>query len=310
MRRVLARVSRAQPESVPFKTGVVVFGSTVQQRYPHHAKLFQAKRLQDDVSRQTRPLKWVLALAICAFTSNSAMAQTQAQCTNLDKLGDTQLRVTQQYGRALVELTRPNSAGRKVEIEYGDESYIGKFERDGRARLGFALTDAKNEISIRLSETPTLVCKIEVPEFAKIFRVILRWRDAVQLDLHVIEPGRRLGEFGHVSPARPNTNFAQGLGQMDVVSGVPTDGATAESSYVVPDASAIPADSVFGFRAEYVTRGMKPQPPHCDDHPLAAPPIELIVIDKGKVTARKMATNRAPCGEALAENRRYMTIRP
>lgn len=251
-----------------------------------------------------------LAAMLCAFAPGGAMAETVAQCTNTDKLGETQLRVTQHAGRALVELTRPNSAGRKVEIEYGDESYVGRFERDGRARLGFALTDAKNEIGIRLSETPPITCKIDVPEFAKIYRVILRWRDPIQLDLHVIEPGRRMGDFGHVSPARPNTNFSQGIGQMDVVSGMPMDGATAESSYVVPDASAIPPDSVFGFRAEYVTRGMRPQPPHCDDHPLSVPQVELIIIEKGKVTTRKIGTNRAPCGETLPESRRFMVIRP
>ena len=143
------------------------------------------------------------ALVAMVFASSAAMAQTTAQCTNMDKLGETQLRVTQQSGRALVELTRPNSTGRKIEIEYGDESYVGRFERDGRARLGFALTDAKNEISIRMSETPAITCKIDVPDFAKIYRVILRWRDPIQLDLHVIEPGRRMGEFGHVSPGRP-----------------------------------------------------------------------------------------------------------
>jgi len=277
-----------------------VFGPTCVQ---HHYR--QAAR-----SGGIRPGKWVLAALLCAFTAGGAAAQTQATCTNMDKLGDTKLSVTQQYGRALVELTRPNSAGRKVEIEYGDESYIGRFERDGRARLGFALTDAKNEIGIRLSETPPITCKLDVPEFAKIYRVILRWRDPIQLDLHVVEPGRRMGEFGHVSPGRPNTNFAQGMGQMDVVSGVPMDGATAESSYVVPDAAAIPPDSVFAFRAEYVTRGMKPAPPYCDDGALAVPQVELIIIEKGKVTTRKIGTNRAPCGETLPESRRYMVIRP
>ncbi len=272
----------------------------------------------NQAQHQRRPASWcrgvpvrvALAALLVAFAVGGARAQTQAQCTNMDKLGDTQLRVSQQYGRALVELSRPNSAGRKVEIEYGDESYIGRFERDGRARLGFALTGAKNEIAIRLSETPAITCKLDVPEFGKIFRVILRWRDPVQLDLHVIEPGRRMGEFGHVSPGRPNANFAQGMGQMDVVSGVPMDGATAESSYVVPDASAIPADGVFSYRAEYVTRGMKPAPPYCDDQPLAVPQLELIIIDKGKVTVSKIGTNRAPCGETLPESRRYMVIRP
>ena len=257
------------------------------------------------------------AAALC-LSGNLAMAQTAAPppeptpapCTNMDKLGATQLRVTQQYGRALVELSRPNSTGRKIEIEYGDESYVGRFDKDGRARMGFALTAAKNEISVRITETPVVTCKVDVPEFAKIFRVILRWRDPVQLDLHVVEPGRRLGDFGHISPSRPNTNLAQGMGQMDVVSGTPADGATAEVSYVVPDGASIPADAVFGYRVEYVTRGAKPEAPYCDEHPLASPLMELMIIDKGKLNVRKLGTNHARCGEAIPEARRLMVIRP
>lgn len=244
------------------------------------------------------------------FSGGPVFAQAPSQCSNMDKLGATQLRVTQQYGRALVEVSRPNSVGRKVEIEYGDESYAGKFDRDGRVRMVFVLTAAKNEIAIRLLETPTITCKIDVPDFAKLYRVVLRWRDPIQIDLHVIEPGRKMGDFGHVSPARPNSNFAQGMGQMDVISGAPSDGATAESSYVVPDAATIPPDSVFSFRADYVTRGMRPESPYCDDHPLAVPQLELIIIEKGTASTRKLGTNRAPCGEAIAENRRLMVLRP
>ncbi len=251
---------------------------------------------------------FVLAAA-SLFVAGAATAQTTATCANADKLVGTQLRVSQQYGPALVELSRPNSVGRKVEIEYGDESYIGKFERDGRIRIGFALTEPKNEVSIRIAETGVVTCKIEVPEFAKIYRVILRWRDPVQLDLHVVEPGRRMGEAGDISAARPNTNFAQGIGQMDVISGSPADGATAETSYVIPDATSIPPDSTFAFRVENVTRGMKPEAPYCDDHPLAAPVMELTIIEKGKTITRKVGTNRARCGEPITEARRYMVVR-
>ena len=246
---------------------------------------------------------------ISLIALGAAQAQVPAQCSNTDKLGATQLRVTQQSARALVEITRPNSAGRKVEIEYGEESYVGKFDKDGRARMGFALTEPKAEFAIRIAETPVVNCKVDVPDFAKIFRVTLRWRDPVQLDFHVIEPGRRMNDFGHVSPARPNTNFAQGIGQMDVISGAPTDGATAEASYAVPDGGTIPADSVFGYRVDYVTRGMKPEAPYCDEHPLAAPLMELIILDKGKVTNRKLGTNHARCNEAIPEARRFMVLR-
>ena len=180
---------------------------------------------------------WACSLALsgilCAFSVGTAWAQAPArgapaagattaqvsgpQCTNTDRLGTTQLRVSQQSGRALVELTRPDGAGRKIEISYGDELYVGRFDREGRSRMGFVLTEPKVEFSIRIAETPLVTCKMDVPDFQKIFRVTLRWRDPVQLDFHVIEPGRRMGDFGHVGPGRTNMNYAQGIGQMDVI---------------------------------------------------------------------------------------------
>ena len=253
----------------------------------------------------------VLLMAVLAFgASGTAMAQNPGTCSNSDKIGRTQLRVSQQYGRVVVEITRPNSSGRKVEIDYGDEAYIGQFDRDGKARIGFALIAAKNDFDIRIVETPTIGCKIDVPEFDKLYRVVMRWRDSIQLDLHVVEPGGTLGDVGDVSPTRPNTNLSEGIGQMDVISGAPADGATSETSYVVRDGSTIPPDSIFGFRADYVTRGPKPALPFCDDGALASPQLDLIIIEKGKVTASKLGTNRLRCGEPVPENRRLMVLRP
>jgi len=262
---------------------------------------------------RTTPCVWILSgllLVFLALTSGAAFAQNAAQCANADKLGRTRLQVTQQNGRVLIEMTQPNSSGRKLDVEYGDESYVGRFDRDGKARLGFVLTEPQAEITIRAAEIPAVTCKIEVPEFAKIFRVLLRWREPVQLDLHVIEPGRRLGEAGHISPAQPNNNLAQGIGQIDVVSGAPAEGTTAEVSYVVANRANIPTEGVYGYRVEYVTRGMKPEPPYCDEHPLASAVMELMTIDRGKVTTRKIGTNRVPCGEQIPEGRRYMVVRP
>lgn len=251
-----------------------------------------------------------LVAALLLAASGTAMAQNQAACANTDKLGTTKLQVGQQFGRAVVALSRPNSTGHKVEIEYGDETYIGQFDRDGKARIGFALTAPKNEIEIRIVEMPTVTCKIDVPEFNTLYRVVMRWHDPIQLDLHILEPGGKFGDVGHISPARPNTNLSQGIGQMDVISGVPAEGATSETSYVVRDDSVIPPDSVFGFRAEYVTRGMKPALPYCDDGALATPNLDLIIIARGKVTTSKLGTNHLHCGDVVAENHRLMVLRP
>lgn len=192
--------------------------------------------------------RWVLAAAMGLASSGVALAQTQtqAQCDQQTNLGvNAQLRVSQSMGRALVEIIKPNSAGRKVEVEYGDEMYSFKMGADSRLRAGFALTAATNTFTISMSETAPITCEVAVPDFNKLYRVVLRWRDPVQLDLNVVEPGGRMGETGHVNAIRPNTNLTQGIGQMDVVGTAPSEGATAELSYVVPNASLIPASGVF-----------------------------------------------------------------
>jgi len=252
----------------------------------------------------------ILATALLLAGGGAAMAQTAAQCDGQNNLGTgTQLQVTQQDGRALVEISRPRSAGRKVDIEYGDELYSFKFGADGRIRAGFALTAATNEVSINMSETAPITCTIAVPNFKKLFRVVLRWRDPVQLDLNVLEPGGRPGETGHVSGNRPNSSLNQGIGQMDVVSLPPAEGATAEISYVVANPSVIPANTTFSYKLEYLTRGQQPDAPYCEDHPLAAPQFDFIVIQNGEVTSKKMSVSRAKCREKLADARRLMPIR-
>jgi hypothetical protein len=245
---------------------------------------------------------WV-ALGCILTTCAAAAAQTPATCSNLDRLGATRLQVNEQSARATVDVLQPGGAGRRVEVDYGDEAFIGVIGRDGKAQISFALTSATNEFDIQLSETPAVRCKLDVPEFKKVYRAILRWRDPIQLDLHVIEPGGRLGGAGDVGP-----NQTHGLGQMDLIGHVPVDGGTSETSYVVPDGSTLAPDRIFEFRVEYVTRGMKPVLPYCDDGALASAQMELIIIDRGVATNTNVGTNRLHCGVAVPENRRFMVL--
>ena len=255
-------------------------------------------------------VKWLLGAALTAGSGAMASAQTIGHCYHADALGaNTQLRVSQQEGRALIEIARPNSGGRRVEVDYGDELYSLKFGADNKIRISFALTAAKNDFGINISEAPPVSCSVDVPEFAKLFRVILRWHDPVQLDLNVLEPGGRMGEFGHVNATRTNNGLTQGLGQMDVL-GVPAaDGATSEMSDVVANGAVIPPGGEFTYKVEYVTRGLAPDAPYCENHPLAAPQFDFITIQKGEVVTRKMSVNRARCNEKIADSRRLMPIR-
>lgn len=271
-----------------------------------------SKTSQANSNRGRLVSRWVLAVALGMVASGAAVAQTQtqAQCDQQTNLGvNASLRVTQNLGRALVEITKPNSGGRKVDIEYGDEMYSFKMGNDGRLRAGFVLTEATSQFTISMSETAPITCEVTVPDFNKLYRVVMRWREPVQLDLNVIEPGGRMGETGHINAIRPNTNLTQGIGQMDVVGTAPTEGATAELSYVVPNSALIPANSTFTYKIDYVTRGLQPEAPYCEDHALASPQVEFVTIEGGKVSTRKLGVSRARCKEKISEARRYMPIR-
>ena len=264
------------------------------------------------VWKTVTPLRrWIVAgLVACASLSGNARAQTVARCDNLTALGPgTEMRVTQQKGRAIVDIARSGHAGGNVDIEYGDEIYSQKFDSDGRVHLGFGLTAPDNTITIEMTESRPFECLLAVPEFANIYRVILRWHDPVLFDLNVLEPGARMNEPGHINSARPNTDLSRGIGQIDLSDGIPTDGSTSEISYAVPNLAAIPANGAFTYRLDYVTRGAQPDAPYCGDAPLAAAKFDFITIEDGMATVRKMTTNRAHCGERIPDAKRLIPIR-
>jgi hypothetical protein len=244
-----------------------------------------------------------------AIALGASVTPAMAQCTAPTGASGTVVRVEQKLGRATVEVTRPNSAGRKAEVEYNDEVFTTRFDPQGKARVSFVLTAPDNEIAVRLTESATITCKVDVPDFQKLYRVTLQWRDPVKLDLDVVEPGRRPGGFGHLNRSRNNGDLSQGMGQIDVVTDALDDGATAQVSYVLADAGSIPPGSVLGLKLDYVSRGTTPQPPYCGDHPKATIPFEVITLDRGQVKRGTFGIGRARCGEPLAENARLMRIR-
>ncbi len=258
-----------------------------------------------------RPARLSVALlggALLTLSAHAAMAGAGECNLPADTRGAT-LSLSEQDARAELTVTRPGSAGRKFKIEYNDEMFIGRFDAQGRAVVNFSLIAAANEISIRLAEIPVITCKLAVAEFAKVYRVVLRWRDPVQLDLDVVEPGRQPGGPGNINRGRANTDLKQGLGAIDVNIEPIEDGATGEISYAVANGAALLAAGVPTLRVDYVSRGARPEPPYCGDNPRASIPFELYVISRGDVKRSNFSTARARCGEVMAETARLMRLR-
>lgn len=213
-------------------------------------------------------------------------------------------------GRASIIVAAPEvSASGVARVDYDGETYATRFDDKGFARLDVSLMAPSNALSVSVANLGTVKCDVPFPEIEQVFRVILRWRDPVKLDLHVIEPfGTEEGD-GHVSSARPNADLAHGLGTLDVNTPAIEEDSTAEQSYVVLQ-SARPARGIFTYRADYVSRGATPAGDYCEQGKFANVSFDLLTLDHGKkIGPRKYATGVMACGQELAHEVEFQRVK-
>ena len=242
-----------------------------------------------------------------------ASAASAAGTGTCDKVDDpaTAISISQTAGRATVALSRttaPRNPVVKVEIE--DETYITRYNDKGQASISFALTTLDNTVTVRAADINRVTCRVQFPEVAQLYRVIMRWHDRVRLDLHVVEPLGKLGGNGHINAANPNTQLKTGLGRVDVVTDATEEGATGEQSYVVEDVSKIPPGGVFSYRLDYVTRGLRPAAPYCGENALANVPVKLTILYRGKKPeTKRYSTGSIPCGQTIEADAKLQRLR-
>lgn len=192
-----------------------------------------------------------------------------------------------------------------VKLFYDDNFYLGHFDADGKAAISFVLTrPGENRVLIVTAEGARLRRTIEAPDFAQVYRITMQWQAPVRLRLHVVEPGRRLGQVGDINEVAPNRDGAAGSGMIDLAGQAPAadalgESSTAEQSYVLADVQSR-ARGVFTPYFEYASRGGTPEPPYCGTERLASVPYRLFVIEGGRVaTDLQLESPRAPCGQRL-----------
>ena len=250
------------------------------------------------------------ALALGLFLAGPAMAEVTGTCAKSDDPA-TRVSVTQDHGRAsVVVASTPSRRNQAVRVEYDDETYVAHFDANGQASVNFALVGSENKVIIRGGEFGWVRCEVAFPDIAKIYRAILRWHDPVRLDLHVIEPGRRIGGYGDIHPEARNAQLDRGIGQLDVVTEPTEAGATGEQSYVVDEASRPKEAGLFTFRFDFVSRGSRPLPQYCGKGPLANIALSLIVLDHGQARAPKnYDTGSVACGQTIPDELRLQRLR-
>jgi hypothetical protein len=237
-------------------------------------------------------------------------ADVTGTCGKIDNTA-TKVTLTQSRGRATVTISGPATRHNGVaRVDYDDETYTGRHDANGQAVIEFALVSNENKMTVRGQDLAPVHCDVAFPDFDRFHRVILRWHDPVRLDLHVVEPGRRLGGFGDVHPGARNAKKDKGLGEMDVVTDPGDPGMTGEQSYVL-DEQARPEDEAgFTYRVDYVSRAAHPEPRFCGTGLEASVPLSLIVLDKGKkATTKDYEIASIPCGQVVQDDQRAQRLR-
>ena len=250
-----------------------------------------------------------LFLLTLLLAAGPAAAQTGGTCSALDD-GHTKVTAVQARGRGTITVaTDAGRAGQLVWVDYDGESFAARIAANGQAALSMALVSDSIQISVRGPEFSTVHCDLPAPDRAQYFRVVLRWRAPVRMNLHVVEPFRRMWEYGHIRPAEPGAPPPAGIGQIDIITDAIAEDATGEQSYVIEDA-ARPKDGVFTFRAEYASRGDKPAGDFCETGKFADIEYDLTVLEPGKpAKIRKFRTGAMPCGRESPPNVRFFSMK-
>lgn len=251
-----------------------------------------------------------LALAMSVSLAGPAAADAGGVCVASDDPA-TQMAVKQHHGRATVSIvSTPGRRNQVVRVEYNDETYVARFDNNGQANIDFALVSEENKLVVRGSEFGSVRCQIAYPDITKVYRAILRWHDPVRLNLHVVEPGRRIGGYGHINPDARNTQLDRGIGQIDVETESVESGATGEQSYVVDEAARPKEGGLYTFRFDYVTRGSHPAPQYCGTGAFANISLSLIILDHGQhLSLKNYDTGSIACGQSIPDDLRLQRLR-
>ena len=277
-----------------------------------HARRAESEHLASPLGALIRG---TIAAILAALAVTPALAADVTGSCGKIETGADKLSVIQSRGHATVTISGPAPAAGAhpapvARVDYDGETYFGHYEPNGTATITFALVGTDNKLTVRGTGSGPVHCEVGFPDIDKYYRVIMRWHDPVRLDLHVIEPGRRLGGFGDIHPGARNPRLDKGLGQMDVVTEAGDDGATGEQSYVLDEAARPAEEGGFAFRVDYASRGAHPDPRFCGAGAEATVALSLIVLDKGrKSPAKAYEIGSVPCGQAIPDDARAQRLR-
>lgn len=193
-------------------------------------------------------------------------------------------------------ITSPCRPGAAFSVNAGPLSLQTAFDKEGKARLQIPLLQESTDVTWTAGDGTTKTEPVRFAGARDAFRIALVWRQPVDLQLHVVEPGGSVnGEKGHVWRKQPNEDFKSGVGSLQIDADSAA-GASRVELYDVPPARN-PHNGLFKVYVDFAARGDVAAAPYCGTGEMAAPSFEIWVLRYGRRdNARRFGFRPEECG--------------
>jgi hypothetical protein len=207
-----------------------------------------------------------------------------------------QVSVSEARGVVDFDISSPCRGGAVLPVTAGKLSLQTTFDKNGKARLRIPLFQESTDIAWTGVDGATKTETVRFNGFRDAFRIALVWRQPVDLQLHVVEPGGNVsGETGHVWRKRPNDDLKSGVGSLQV----DAEGSPAAERIEVYDVAPArnPRGGLFKVHVDFAARGDIAAPPYCGTSETAAPGFEIWVLRYGRLEPpRRFGFRAEECG--------------
>lgn len=207
-----------------------------------------------------------------------------------------QVSVSEARGVVDFDISSPCRGGAVVPVTAGRLSLQATLDKNGKARLRIPLFQESTEIAWTSVDGAIKTETVRFNGIRDAFRIALVWRQPVDLQLHVVEPGGNVnGETGHVWRKRPNDDLKSGIGSLQIdAEGNP--GAERIEVYDVAPARN-PRSGLFKVHVDFAARGDIAAAPYCGTSETAAPGFEIWVLRYGRLEQpRRFGFRAEECG--------------
>ncbi len=214
---------------------------------------------------------------------------------------------SEQNGIVSIHLSNPCRKNQSLALTYElevngaertQDRYVAAFDSTGQAGLKISLFQLDNRITFKSLDGKDQEIKATYSGAMSDVKIALLWELPVRLDLHVVEPGGKLGT-DDVWSGRPNDQLRNGLGAIDLWQDGDGQGRHIQDYRL--RSSALPSHGELDARVDYASRGNMPNGDYCGAGRYAEVEFFLRVLVEGKLQQRPSKLGALTCGDTKFE---------